>query len=67
MLLKQNYPRWIFMQDVMTTHKSYQSYLIESLKDPAEAAAYLDDVSEDSNLEQIGIEKCRRSPKKSGR
>ncbi len=37
----------------MTTHKSYKSYLIESLKDPAEAAAYLDAVLEDGNLEQI--------------
>jgi hypothetical protein len=37
----------------MTTHKSYQSYLIESLKDPAEAAAYLDAVLEDGILEHI--------------
>lgn len=37
----------------MTTHKSYKSYLIESLKDPAEAAAYLDAVLEDGNLEYI--------------
>jgi hypothetical protein len=28
----------------MPPHKSYKSYLIESLKDPAEAAAYLDAV-----------------------
>jgi hypothetical protein len=35
----------IFKRDAMTTHKSYKSYLIESLKDPAEAAAYLDVVS----------------------
>jgi DNA-binding phage protein len=37
----------------MLNLKSYQSYLIESLKDPAEAAAYLDAVLEDSNLEHI--------------
>jgi probable addiction module antidote protein len=37
----------------MPTHKSYHSYLIESLKDPAEAAAYLDAVLEDSDLEHI--------------
>jgi DNA-binding phage protein len=37
----------------MPTHKSYQSYLIESLKDPAEVAAYLDAVLEDGNLEHI--------------
>jgi DNA-binding phage protein len=43
----------IFKQDAMTTHKSYQSYLIESLKDPAEAAAYLDAVLEDGILEHI--------------
>jgi DNA-binding phage protein len=33
----------------MTTHKSYKSYLIESLKDPA----YLDTVLEDGDLEHI--------------
>jgi DNA-binding phage protein len=37
----------------MLTHKSYHSYLIESLKDPAEAAAYLDAVLEDDDLEHI--------------
>lgn len=37
----------------MTTHKSYKSYLIESLKDPAEAAAYLDAVLEDGDLEHL--------------
>jgi probable addiction module antidote protein len=35
----------------MPLHKSYQSYLIESLVDPAEAAAYLDAVLEDDDLE----------------
>ncbi|MGK7928045.1 MAG: DNA-binding protein [Spirulina sp.] len=35
----------------MPTHKSYHSYLIESLKDPAEAAAYLDAVIEDGEIE----------------
>lgn len=37
----------------MTTHKNYHSYLIESLKDPAEAAASLEAVLEDGDLEQI--------------
>ena len=37
----------------MPTHKSYHSYLIESLKDPVEAAAYLDAVLEDGDLEHI--------------
>jgi len=37
----------------MATYRSYVSYLIESLKDPAEAAAYLDAVLEDGDLEQI--------------
>ncbi|MEM9447873.1 MAG: transcriptional regulator [Cyanobacteria bacterium P01_E01_bin.6] len=37
----------------MLTCKSYHSYLIESLKDPAEAAAYLDTVLEDGDLEHI--------------
>lgn len=37
----------------MPTYKSYHSYLIESLKDPAEAAAYLDSVLEDGDLEYI--------------
>jgi DNA-binding phage protein len=37
----------------MPTHKSYKSYLIESLKDPIEAAAYLAAVLEDGDLKQI--------------
>ncbi|NES00927.1 MAG: DUF2281 domain-containing protein [Symploca sp. SIO1B1] len=37
----------------MSTHKRYYSYLIESLKDPVETAAYLDAVLEDGDLEQI--------------
>ena len=37
----------------MPTHKSYHSYLTDSLKDPAEAAAYLDAVLEDGDLEHI--------------
>jgi DNA-binding phage protein len=66
MLLKQNYPRRIFKRDAMTTHKSYKSYLIESLKDLAEAAAYVDVVLEDSNLEHIilalkNVAEARRS------
>ena len=37
----------------MSTYKSYHSYLINSLKDPAEAAAYLDAVFEDGDKEHI--------------
>jgi DNA-binding phage protein len=37
----------------MPTHKPYHSYLIESLKDPAEATAYLDAVLEDGDLKHI--------------
>jgi DNA-binding phage protein len=37
----------------MPAYKSYHSYLIESLKDPAEAAAYLDTVLEDGELEPM--------------
>ena len=37
----------------MPTHKSYQSYLIKSLKDPAETVAYLDAVLEDDDFEHI--------------
>ena len=37
----------------MQAYRSYHSYLIESLKDPAEAAAYLDAVLEDGELESI--------------
>ncbi len=37
----------------MQAYRSYHSYLIESLKDPAEAAAYLDAVLEDGELEAI--------------
>jgi DNA-binding phage protein len=37
----------------MLTYKSYHSYLIESLKDPVEAAAYLDAVLEDDDLEHL--------------
>jgi DNA-binding phage protein len=33
----------------MPTYKSYHLYLIESLKDPAEATAYLDAVLEDGD------------------
>ncbi len=50
----------------MPTHKSYHSYLIESLKDPAEAAAYLDAVLSDGDLEHIllalkNVAEARRS------
>ncbi len=37
----------------MPTHKSYQSYLVQSLADPAEAAAYLDAVLEDGDFEEV--------------
>ena len=37
----------------MPTYKSYHSYLIESLKDPLEAAAYLDAVLENGDFEHI--------------
>lgn len=37
----------------MPTYKSYHSYLIESLKDPLETAAYLDAVLEDGDFEHI--------------
>jgi DNA-binding phage protein len=50
----------------MTTHKSYKSYLIESLKDSAEASAYLDAVLEDGILAHIvlalnNVAEARRS------
>ena len=37
----------------MPTYKTYHSYLIESLKDPLEAAAYIDAVIEDGDFEHI--------------
>jgi DNA-binding phage protein len=37
----------------MPTYKSYHSYLIKSLKDPLEAAAYLDAALEDGDFEHI--------------
>ncbi len=53
----------------MKTHKSYHAYLIESLKDPLEAAAYLDAVLEDGDFEHISltlknVAKARRSDDK---
>lgn len=39
----------------MPTHKSYHSYLIKSLKDPLEAAAYLEAALEDGNAEQVAL------------
>ena len=39
----------------MPTTRSYQSYLIESLKDPQEAAAYLDVVLEDGSVEEVRL------------
>ncbi len=37
----------------MPAYKSYHSYLIKSLEDPAEAAAYLDAVLEDGEFDHI--------------
>jgi DNA-binding phage protein len=37
----------------MPTHKPYHTYLIESLKDPLEAAAYLNAVFTEGDLEHI--------------
>jgi DNA-binding phage protein len=37
----------------MPTSKSYHSYLIESLKDTQEAAAYLDAILEDCNYDEF--------------
>jgi DNA-binding phage protein len=37
------------------SYKSYQSYLIESLKDPQAAAAYLDAVMEDGTSEEVQL------------
>jgi DNA-binding phage protein len=51
--LEQSNTGQTFSKDKMPTHKSYHSYLIESLKDPAEAAAYLDAVLEDGDFEHI--------------
>lgn len=39
----------------MPTSRSYHSDLIESLKDPLEAAAYLDAVLEDGNHEELDL------------
>ena len=39
----------------MPTSRSYHSYLIESLKDPQEAAAYLDAVLEDGNYKELHL------------
>ncbi len=35
--------------------RSYQTYLIESLKDPQEAAAYLEAVLEDGTFEEVRL------------
>jgi DNA-binding phage protein len=37
----------------MPTSRSYHSYLIESLKDPQEAAAYLDAALEECNYDEL--------------
>jgi DNA-binding phage protein len=39
----------------MATSRDYHPYLIESLKDPSEAAAFLDAVLEDGTLEEIQL------------
>lgn len=39
----------------MPTSRSYHSYLIKSLKDPQEAAAYLNAVLEDGSFEEIRL------------
>lgn len=39
----------------MPTSRSYHAYLIESLKDPQEAAAYLGAVLEDGSLEEMRL------------
>lgn len=39
----------------MPTTRSYHSYLIESLKDPEEAAAYLDAVLDDGTVEEVRL------------
>jgi DNA-binding phage protein len=39
----------------MSTNRSYRSYLIESLKDPYEAAAYLEAVLDDGSFEEIRL------------
>jgi DNA-binding phage protein len=39
----------------MPTSRSYRSYLIESLKDPQEAAAYLDAVLHDGSFEEVRL------------
>ena len=39
----------------MPTSRSYQSYLIESLKDPEDAAAYLDAVLDDGSFEEVRL------------
>ncbi|BDM82771.1 helix-turn-helix domain-containing transcriptional regulator [Acaryochloris marina] len=39
----------------MKTSKSYHSYLVESLKDKEEAAAYLDAVFEDGSPEEVAL------------
>jgi DNA-binding phage protein len=39
----------------MATSRSYHPFLIESLKDPQEAAAYLDAVLEDGSSEELRL------------
>lgn len=39
----------------MPTSRSYHSYLIESLKNPQEAAAYLDAVLDDGSFDEVRL------------
>jgi DNA-binding phage protein len=39
----------------MPTSSSYHSYLVESLKDPQEAAAYLEVILEDGSFEEVRL------------
>jgi len=39
----------------MPTSRSYHTYLVESLKDPKEAAAFLDAVLEDCSIEELHL------------
>lgn len=39
----------------MPTSRSYHTYLIESLRDPEEAAAYLDAILEDCTVEELRL------------
>jgi hypothetical protein len=42
---------WALQRGVMSAHKNYQSYLIESLQDPQEAAAYLSAATDEGSID----------------